>query len=117
MSKLDLSKPVQTRDGRKVRILCTDAKTSFPIAGLVTCDDDGCEAFYAWRSSGRLLDLDTESDEDLINVPEKQRYRVALMRNAASVYTVPVDSPHSMREIERLANFVRWLTDWVEYDV
>lgn len=64
--KFDPTKPVQTRDGRKARIICTDAKiyASRPIIYLIenesgevwnTCDKDG-KAGYR--------------ENDLVNVPE-----------------------------------------------
>jgi len=66
----DPSKPVQTRDGRPARILCTDVKNDqFPI----------CAAF--WRNGVELADLfardgkfysDHECNSDLINIPEKR---------------------------------------------
>lgn len=68
MTKLDLTKPVQTRDGYPVRILCTDRKSNRPLVGLVT--EDSCEVVCSWPTSGRFY-----SDEyhplDLINVPPK----------------------------------------------
>ena len=32
---LDLTKPVQTRDGRKVRVLCTDGPGELPVVGFI----------------------------------------------------------------------------------
>lgn len=68
MTKLDLTKPVQTRDGCPVRILCTDRQSNQPLVGLVT--EDNCEFVCSWPTSGRF-----HSDEchplDLINVPPK----------------------------------------------
>jgi hypothetical protein len=67
---LDLSKPVQTRDGRKVRILCTDAKGDFRIAGLI---DEGRHEYAAtWGMTGRM-ELGGLSPSDLVNVPEPER--------------------------------------------
>lgn len=44
---------VQTRDGRKVRILATDRKGGeYPIIGLVT-DHRGDESFYSWTTEGK----------------------------------------------------------------
>jgi hypothetical protein len=63
----DPNKPVQTRDGRKARIIATDAAGDYPIVVLVT--EDGIEqaaqhrADGTWHASGR---------HDLINVPERR---------------------------------------------
>lgn len=68
---VDFTKPVTTRDGRKVRILCTDvAKTEYSVAGLTT-HSDGSERINQWYSDGRYL-RSTESGTDLINPPVKK---------------------------------------------
>lgn len=65
--KFDPTKPVQTRDGRKARIICTDAKLhkDRPIIYLIkggfgeiwnTCDKDGKAAY---------------PENSLVNVPER----------------------------------------------
>lgn len=69
MSKLDLTKPVSTRDGRKVRVLCTDLKGVHPIVGVVT-RADGEEVVLTWLPDGRLS-FNVACPGDLINVPER----------------------------------------------
>ncbi len=70
MTPLDLTKPVQTRDGRKARIICTDRLHGVePIVALVT-EQDGVEYAADYRTNGRFLNF-SESDWDLINVPER----------------------------------------------
>lgn len=71
--KLDLSKPVQTRDGRKARIICTDRKghghfDSLTIVALVKYDD--AEVVHVYRQDGKSID-EGERSFDLINVPAK----------------------------------------------
>ncbi len=74
---LDLTKPVQTRDGRKVRILCTDRKHTNkeygPVVGLIT-QKDGNETYQSWFLDGRLYgdqgaDRGRKTDQDLVNSP------------------------------------------------
>ena len=68
---LDLTKPVQTRDGREVRVLCTDTKgATYPVVGLVT-DEDGDEEETSWTTGGDFNIDDSGDDTDLINVPER----------------------------------------------
>ncbi len=62
---IDWTKPVQTRDGRKVTIYTTTAPTEHPVHGYV----EGWGGPTFWTSGGLFLG-DAESDEDLINVPE-----------------------------------------------
>jgi hypothetical protein len=66
---LDITKPVQTRDGRSVRILCTDKKGEFPIVALVT-DENDKEFIGSYSSGGRYFNQGC-SDNDLVNVPER----------------------------------------------
>ena len=67
----DPTKPVQTRDGRKARIVCTDnIHHKFPIVGLIT-ERCGEEVPNLFMSSGRYHNEDEESRNDLINIPEK----------------------------------------------
>jgi hypothetical protein len=69
---LDLSKPIQTRDGRRVRILCTDAECTHmgnpqPIVGVV-----GTHAPTSWSADGVYAD-GSYSNNDLINVPAQKK--------------------------------------------
>lgn len=89
---IDLTKPVQTRDGRPARIICTDRKVpSFPVGALVT-ESDGLEIFRAYKENGRAPGCPPGGwdDLDLVNVPEeKVRY--------VNVYTSGT-SMHATRE-------------------
>lgn len=75
---LDLTKPVQTRNGRPVRILATDAKGGQSVAGLVT-DRGGYETAYLWSAHGHHFGNDADNgprvtdDFDLVNVPEPKK--------------------------------------------
>ena len=67
----DPTKPVQTRNGRKARIVCTDFKGSRPILALV---EDLCntnlELTQVYNTDG-TIGLALCEDLDLVNVPEK----------------------------------------------
>lgn len=67
---LDLTKPVQTRDGRRARIIATDVKwPEYPICAIVETGygEERCEAFSL---DGKFI-LHEECPTDLINVPEE----------------------------------------------
>jgi len=70
---LDLTKPVQTRDGRKVRVLCTDGPGSRPVIGIV----DGNKGPSTWCLNGATsegwFNPDLESESALINTPATPR--------------------------------------------
>lgn len=75
-TKFDPTKPCQTRDGRKVRILCTDAKRwhdGESIVALVDSDtESGTQSVMTYMSDGRYYSK-FESPYDLINIPEKRK--------------------------------------------
>ena len=64
---IDFTKPVQTRDGRPVRILCTDVylESGDSIAGIV----DG--QLLAWRNTGKYMDS-LPTRHDLVQTKEKR---------------------------------------------
>ena len=68
--KLDLSKPVRTRDGRPARIICTDCRGSeYTLVALVTYND-GAERPRRFTASGAFHNECTSLG--LVNVPEKR---------------------------------------------
>ncbi|NCX56508.1 MAG: hypothetical protein EBW87_04835, partial [Burkholderiaceae bacterium] len=70
--KLDFNKPITTRDGRKVRILCTDGPNpKFPVVGCI----EGVRTVYEWRENGIFdeWDKDLKRECDLINPPIKRK--------------------------------------------
>lgn len=75
---VDFTKPVTTRDGRKVRILCTDAKGDCPVVGLITYRD-GSEGISQWLPDGRAYNSPKETGFDLIN-PVQKKY-INLFKN------------------------------------
>lgn len=69
---LDITRPVQTRDGRPVRIITwTEGTKEYPIVGVV--EDDLGEVLYKWTSEGYFLKgCKAYDDNDLINAPERR---------------------------------------------
>ena len=61
---------VVTRDGRKVRIICTDRKGDTPIIALVHNANEGQEYGYAFYSDGKYF-RDGNDELDLFFAPEK----------------------------------------------
>lgn len=73
--QFDPTKPVQTRDGRKARIICTNIKGMFPIAAVVAVGDKS-EGVEQWCANGRKAFSSTEYNSnptDLINIPVKHK--------------------------------------------
>lgn len=66
---LDLTKPVQTRSGLPVRILCTDRKhEEFKVVGLYL-NSSGVEVPESWTTDGTFSFLAGGSSLDLVNAP------------------------------------------------
>ena len=64
------SRKVVTRDGKNVRILCTDRKLdSKEVVGL-TMNNDGTESLLSWSKQGKSLSLN-DSSFDLFFASEK----------------------------------------------
>ena len=64
------SRQVVTRNGRKVRVLCTDRKGDAPIIALVYNANEGQEYCYAFYSDGKFFS-NAGDDLDLFFAPEK----------------------------------------------
>lgn len=62
------SKPVQTRDGRKARIICSNRKGTLPIVALI--EVDGLESARFFYATGQSMQT-SKLDEDLVNIPEE----------------------------------------------
>ena len=82
----DPTKPVQTRDGRPARIICTDRKTrdlpDHSIVALIYYN--GGESAMFFRPDGRSSSVG-EQGSDLVNVPERKSKFVALYRSTRGV--------------------------------
>ena len=73
---IDFTKPVQTRGGLPVRILCTDCKSvQYPVVGLVSLGRDGLlEVLRTFTLDGKYSTDCAEQEDDLINVPERHKH-------------------------------------------
>ena len=71
----DPTKPVETRDGRKARIICTDrAHEQYPLLALLTASN-GVENYASFAADGSFYAGMGESESDLVNVePEKVEF-------------------------------------------
>lgn len=58
----DPSKKVVTRDGREVRIICTDMKSEYPLIALVTDKKDNTESPFVYTKNGRYFFEETNND-------------------------------------------------------
>lgn len=63
---ISMNKKYKTRDGDKVRILCTDMKGIFSVVAIVT-DPEGIEDVKIFRENGLYFGK-TTSSKDLVEV-------------------------------------------------
>lgn len=75
-------KPVCTRDGRKARIICFDAKGEKPIIALIA--NGNSEDVNYYYITGKVRFLDKEDGNDLMMLPEKKEGWVNVYKD--SVY-------------------------------
>ena len=57
----------------------------------------------------------SEEYEYRVKRPSK-KYKVALFKDDVEGYTSTVDNQETSNDYECMHHFVRWLTDWVEYE-
>ena len=75
---LDFTKPITTRDGRPVRILCTDGPhPDYPVIGFIA----GSKVTLAWALNGTHSLECPNLPSDLINPPVKRRGWVVLFKH------------------------------------
>lgn len=66
------SRKVVTRDGRNVRIICTDAKGGYPVVALIEEQYSNRESIYTFTKNGCWSISDIENINDLFFAPEKK---------------------------------------------
>ena len=97
------SRKVITRDGRNVRILCTDAKGDYPIVTLIETLDGSIEFVNKFKKDGHFLDNDdNNSNRDLFFAPEKHERWVNLYKKDDNIYA-SMDTYKTKEEAEALS--------------
>ena len=75
----DPSQKVITKDGKSVRIICTDAKQDYPVIGLLSLDDKSETTVY-YKKNGRWL-ADNQDEWDLFFAPIKREGWVNIFKD------------------------------------
>ena len=65
------SRKLVTGDGRKVKILCTNRKSTYPIVALVENHDSDNESVYSYRENGLYSMFSQSEENNLFFAPEK----------------------------------------------
>ena len=95
------SRKVVTKDGRKVRIICTDRKAfeieqSKKVIGLV--DMCYCEVVKIWDEKGKYYDANTSSSFDLFFAPEKHVGWINIRRSDSNRYYIGQTKLYNSKE-------------------
>ena len=92
---------VVTREGKPVRILCTDAKGDYPIVVLVKNDYNSNEVSLSYTKDGKFC-KDSSSIEDLFFASEKYERWVNLYKDNNGIYA-SMDTFKTKKEAEALS--------------
>lgn len=93
-------KPVCTRDGRKVRIICFDSKNDLqrPIVALVEHDDNELLYEYTIEGKERFSHISTTGTSDLMMLPEKRKGWVNVYRDCEGANITKDDNIYSSKD-------------------
>lgn len=75
---------VVTRDGREVRIICTDMKSEYPLIALVT-EKDNTESPFVYTKNGRYFFEETKND--LFFAPIKREGWINLFKDRNGAFS------------------------------
>ena len=106
------SRKVVTKDGRKVRIVCTDAKGKYPVTALVERYDGLSENAFVFTEDGRYLVGGTDN-KDLFFAPEKHEGWINLFKDYDSKY-VGYKIFESKEEAEKVGSTATIKIEWEE---
>ena len=83
------SRKLVTGDGRKVKILCTNRKSVYPIVALVENHDSDNENVYSYREDGLYSLFSLSEENNLFFAPEKHEGWINIYRDSDNgrVYT------------------------------
>ena len=78
------SQKVITRDGRNVRIICTNMKSEYPLIALAINKDDNKESLLNYKENGKYFYA--VSENDLFFAPDKKEGWINIFRYKTDLY-------------------------------
>lgn len=112
------SKRVVTRDGRKARIICTDAKGKYPIVALIETFDGTIEDAYGFKKNGHAYEDDADCPRDLFFVSKKLEGWVNLYKdvdNSTYPGNIYDSKAEAKKEIDKNDDYVTTIKiEWEE---
>ena len=80
----DPSKKVVTRDGREVRIICTNMKSEYPLIALAINKDNNKESLLNYKENGKYFYA--VSENDLFFAPIKREGWINIYGSDTGIY-------------------------------
>lgn len=99
--KKNPNRKVITRDGKNVRIVCTDMIGTYTVVAICRMDCIG-ECCYSYTDNGKLL-LTEDTHLDLFFATEKKEGWINLVRNSNGNVFVETKFPYKYEEIAKSA--------------
>ena len=112
------NRKVVTRDGRRARIICTDAKCEYPLVALITiCDEDDVYEIIESYTKDGCCSYGQQDSIDLCFATEKHEGWVNIIRDMVhnEVYCGNMIYA-SKEEAERIANNATLATAKIEWE-
>ena len=90
------SRKIITRDGRNVRIICTDAKSKYPIVALIKNPHNNTEYPSLFTKKGKYAS-DMQYPDDLFFAPEKHKGWINVYKCKSGFFTLGIypDKEHA----------------------
>ena len=113
------TRKVITRDGRKARVICTDAKNNYPIVALIEMPNGRERQPCGYKEDGTYIIGERLSCYDLFFAPEKHEGWLNIYRSESGFYLrgKPYKSKEEAEEVAR-ANYKNFCTtvkiEWEE---
>ena len=92
------SRKVVTGDGRKVKILCTNRKSTYPIVALVENHDSDNESVYSYRENGLYSMFSQSEENNLFFAPEKHEGWINIRRSDNNGYYIGQNKLYNSKE-------------------
>ena len=111
------SQKVVTRDGRQVRIICTDYKSEYPLIALVTDKKDNTESPFVYTKNGRYFF--EETNNDLFFAPVKKEGWINIYRLKDDTRTIGClfksEEEANLHKYDRASKYIKTIKiEWEE---
>ena len=94
---IDFNKPVHTRDGKPVRVFCTNLNNLYSIVGAVSTGEH--EELESWTKDGLIYNDGMQRSKDLVQTPVKRSVWLNIYPDRVISYKDKVNADmHAMQD-------------------